>query len=75
MATMQTTCDFLVLGSGVAGLTFALEAATYGDVILVTKALARRIEHEVRAGRIAAVLAEGDSFESHIRDTIVAGAA
>jgi len=71
---MQTTCDFLVLGSGVAGLTFALEAATYGDVILVTKRSRDESNTKYAQGGIAAVLAEGDSFESHIRDTIVAGA-
>ena len=34
---MRITCDFLVLGSGVAGLTFALEAAKHGEVVVVTK--------------------------------------
>ena len=34
---MAITCDYLVIGSGVAGLTFALEASAHGDIILVTK--------------------------------------
>ncbi|WP_394820873.1 L-aspartate oxidase [Pendulispora albinea] len=70
---MQTTCDFLVIGSGVAGLTFALEAAAHGDVILVTKRARDESNTKYAQGGIAAVLAEGDTFEAHIRDTVVAG--
>jgi len=71
---MQTTCDFLVIGSGVAGLTFALEAAAYGDVVLVTKRSRDESNTKYAQGGIAAVLDAEDSFEAHIRDTIVAGA-
>ncbi len=68
------TCDFLVMGSGVAGLSFALEAATHGDVLLVTKRKRHDSNTNWAQGGIAAVLAEGDSFEAHVDDTIVAGA-
>jgi len=66
--------DFLVLGGGVAGLSFALRAAEFGTVLLVTK---RSLEDSASAraqGGIAAVLDPLDSFEKHIRDTHTAGA-
>jgi L-aspartate oxidase len=71
---MPISCETLVLGSGVAGLSFALEAAAYGDVVLVTKRSRDESNTKYAQGGIAAVLAAGDSFESHTRDTIAAGA-
>ena len=71
---MAITCDYLVIGSGVAGLTFALEAAAYGDVILVTKRSRDESNTKYAQGGIAAVLAAGDSVEAHVKDTLVAGA-
>jgi len=68
------TCDFLVLGSGIAGLSFALEAQKHGDVVIVTKRAADESNTKYAQGGIAAVLADTDSFEAHVRDTIVAGA-
>ncbi|HEY8073824.1 MAG TPA: L-aspartate oxidase [Labilithrix sp.] len=68
------TCDFLVIGSGIAGLSFALEVADRGDVILVTKRARDESNTKYAQGGIAAVLAEGDSFEAHVKDTLVAGA-
>jgi L-aspartate oxidase len=70
---MPIRCDYLVIGSGVAGLTFALEAARRGDVLVVTK---RDLEQSATAyaqGGIAAVLDPADSFEHHARDTLEAG--
>jgi L-aspartate oxidase len=68
------TCDTLVLGSGVAGLSFALEAAAYGDVVVVTKRSRDESNTKYAQGGIAAVLGAEDTFEAHINDTLVAGA-
>jgi L-aspartate oxidase len=68
------TTDFLVIGSGVAGLTFALEASAHGDVVILTKRSADESNTKYAQGGIAAVLSAADSFEAHIRDTITAGA-
>jgi L-aspartate oxidase len=71
---MPITTDYLVIGSGVAGLSFALEAAGSGDVLVVTKRSADESNTKYAQGGIAAVLGEGDSFDAHIADTLRAGA-
>jgi L-aspartate oxidase len=71
---MPICADFLVIGSGVAGLSFALEASLHGDVVVLTKKSADESNTKYAQGGIAAVLSAGDSFESHIVDTIRAGA-
>jgi L-aspartate oxidase len=71
---MPQTCDYLVIGSGIAGLSFALEAAEHGDVLLVTKRSRDESNTKYAQGGIAAVLDEKDSFDAHVKDTIVAGA-
>ncbi len=68
------SCDTLVLGSGIAGLSFALEASEFGDVVVVSKRAAEESNTKYAQGGIAAVLASGDTFESHVSDTIIAGA-
>ncbi len=71
---MQITTDYLVIGSGVAGLSFALEAAASGDVLIVTKRSADESNTKYAQGGIAAVLGAADSFDAHVEDTLRAGA-
>ena len=71
---MSLTTDTLVIGSGVAGLSFALEAAAHGDVLVVTKRSADESNTKYAQGGIAAVLSTADTFEAHIADTVRAGA-
>ncbi|MGH7281688.1 MAG: L-aspartate oxidase, partial [Polyangiaceae bacterium] len=71
---MHVECDFLVMGSGVAGLSFAREAAKLGEVIVVTKRERDESNTKYAQGGIAAVLDSGDSFAAHIADTMKAGA-
>jgi L-aspartate oxidase len=66
--------DFLVVGSGIAGLTCALRCATAGSVLLVTKDRLPESSSQYAQGGIASVWSPEDSFESHIEDTLVAGA-
>lgn len=70
---MKKRTDFLVLGSGMAGLTFALKASKYGKVAVVTKAKLADTNTNYAQGGIAAVLSEPDNYEKHIHDTIIAG--
>jgi len=71
---MARAFDVLVLGGGVAGLTFALEAAKSGSVAVLTKRSRSESNTMYAQGGIAAVLSADDSTERHIEDTIVAGA-
>ena len=66
--------DFLVLGSGIAGLFFALKVAPRGRVAIVTKKDRAESNTNYAQGGIASVTSKEDSFESHVRDTLTAGA-
>ena len=66
--------DFLVLGSGIAGLSFALKVAPQGRVAIVTKKDRAESNTNYAQGGIAAVTSREDSFEMHVRDTLEAGA-
>ncbi|MEM8608892.1 MAG: L-aspartate oxidase [Myxococcota bacterium] len=70
---MRSECDYLVLGSGVAGLSFALEAARHGTVTMVTKRSRTDSATNWAQGGIAAVLDPKDSFEAHVTDTLNTG--
>ncbi len=71
---MPTTSDFLVIGSGIAGLTFALDVADRGTVTLITKRARDEANTRYAQGGIAAVFAPDDSPEAHTKDTLIAGA-
>jgi L-aspartate oxidase len=73
MADSPRQFDFLVLGSGIAGLTFALKVAHAGSVAIITKKSRAESNTNYAQGGIAAVTSEEDSFESHVRDTLDAG--
>ncbi|MDQ1332707.1 MAG: L-aspartate oxidase [Bacteroidota bacterium] len=71
---MKRRTDFLVMGSGIAGLTFALKASKFGKVSIVTKADLEDTNTKYAQGGIAAVFREPDNFEKHVQDTLIAGA-
>ncbi len=71
---MAYTTDYLVLGSGIAGLSFALEAAKHGDVLIVTKRMRSDAATTWAQGGISAVFDPMDSFAAHKSDTMIAGA-
>jgi L-aspartate oxidase len=70
---MHIKTDFLVIGSGIAGLSFALKAASHGKVMLVTKSNEDESNTKYAQGGIAAVWQDTDSIEKHIEDTLIAG--
>jgi len=71
---MTLKTDFLVIGSGIAGLSFALKAAPYGKVLIVTKTNAEETNTRYAQGGIATVMYNPDTYEKHIQDTLIAGA-
>jgi len=71
---MKVRCDFLVIGSGIAGLAYALKAAEHGKVCVITKAKMDDCSTNYAQGGIAAVMYEPENLDKHVRDTMVAGA-
>ena len=65
--------DFIVIGSGVAGLTFALKVCKFGSVGIITKDALEESATKYAHGGIAPVLAEDDQFVPHVQDTMETG--
>lgn len=70
---MRKKVDFLVIGSGIAGLSFALKVGDYGTVCIVSKTKADETSTRLAQGGIAAVMYTPDTYEKHIQDTLIAG--
>ena len=73
MSDMRRQFDYLVLGSGIAGLSFAVQAARHGSVALLSKRGRSESNTAYAQGGIAAVFGPQDSFEQHVQDTLTAG--
>ncbi len=74
MPDSRSYSDFLVVGGGIAGLLFALKAAEVGTVTVLTKASSSEANTAYAQGGIASVWSVDDTFESHVEDTLRAGA-
>jgi L-aspartate oxidase len=72
-STMSIEKDFIIIGSGVAGLTFALKVCKFGSVGIITKDALEESATKYAQGGIASVMAKDDSFELHVQDTIETG--
>ncbi len=70
---MAQKTDFLIIGSGIAGLSLALKLAELGEVLIVTKKKASEGATALAQGGIACVMSKDDSFELHVEDTLRAG--
>ncbi|HSH53325.1 MAG TPA: L-aspartate oxidase [Bacteroidales bacterium] len=70
---MVRKTDFLVIGAGIAGLSYALKVAEHGNVILISKADLKEANTKYAQGGIAAVTYQPDNYEKHIQDTLIAG--
>jgi L-aspartate oxidase len=71
---MEFKTDFLIIGSGIAGLSLAIKASALGSVAIVTKKEKSESNTNYAQGGIAAVTDKTDSFEEHINDTLICGA-
>lgn len=71
---MERKFDFLVIGSGIAGLSYALKVADFGSVCVISKTKVDETNTRYAQGGIAAVTYEPDNFHKHIEDTLNAGA-
>lgn len=66
--------DFLIIGSGIAGLSYALKVAEHGQTLILTKKKASESNTNYAQGGIASVMSSTDSFENHLEDTLESGA-
>ncbi len=73
ICVLKKRVDFLIIGSGVAGLSYALKVAQHGSVCMITKANEDESNTKYAQGGIAAVMYSPDSYEKHIKDTLIAG--
>ena len=69
---MEYRTDFLIIGTGIAGLFTALKLSDHGKVLLLSKRKAHEGNTSLAQGGIAAVFGDDDSFEEHIEDTLAA---
>jgi L-aspartate oxidase len=74
MSIETVEVDFLVIGSGIAGLTYALHTSHFGSTILLTKKNRAESSSNYAQGGIAGVMGEDDSVSLHVQDTLIAGA-
>lgn len=65
--------DFLIIGSGIAGLSLALKLAGHGKVLIITKSNEDESNTKYAQGGVAVVVDKTDSFDKHIQDTLIAG--
>lgn len=70
---MEKHYDFLVIGTGLGGISYALKVADHGKVALITKDRLEETNTRYAQGGIAAVISRPDSYEKHISDTLIAG--
>ena len=66
--------DYLIIGSGIAGLSFALKVCQHGTVAVITKKEEAESNTNYAQGGIATVISPDDSFDLHIQDTLYSGA-
>lgn len=70
---MKHNFDFLVIGSGIAGLSYALKVADHGKVCVLAKSELGETNTKYAQGGIASVMYDPDNFEKHIKDTLICG--
>ena len=70
---MLYQADFSVIGTGIAGLTYALKVAQHGTVHIITKKERAESNTNYAQGGIASVMSKNDSFDQHIQDTLKCG--
>jgi L-aspartate oxidase len=70
---LKRKVDFLIIGSGIAGLSYALKTAEKGKVLILTKSNEDESNTKYAQGGIASVMYQPDSYEKHIKDTLTCG--